>query len=383
MTPLDTLWLLLPVAAASGWLAARHMRHPGRAGKYRLDPEFFKGINYLLNEQPDKAIEVFLQIVEIDSETVEPHFALGNLFRCQGEVERAIRIHQNLIARPLLTRKQRNQALFELGRDYYQAGLLDRAENLFRELSVSDPKNTDALRLLSSIYEQENEWGKAIAVASLLDGSRTVLANYYCELADQAFAAGDHGHMKKMLRRAYFKDRKCVRASLQAGSLACAEGNHKAAIKSLQRVNKQDPQYLSEAVAPLLECYDRIGRPDLAIDFLGAALQRQNAFQPVMVFAQYLGRHRGEDVAQRYVTEYLQSHPSLPGLEYLIESLRRGDCAEQKTGLDMGRQVIGRLLENIPAYYCVNCGFKGKNMHWQCPGCRQWNTVRPYQGQQT
>ncbi|MGE0372353.1 MAG: lipopolysaccharide assembly protein LapB [Gammaproteobacteria bacterium] len=377
--PLELLWLLLPVAAASGWYTARRARF--RAPDIRVEPEYFKGINYLLNEQPDKAIEVLLQIVEIDSETVEPHFALGNLFRRQGEVERAIRIHQNLIARPQLTRAQRNRALFELGRDYHQAGLLDRAENLFRELVERDPKQADALRLLGGIYEQENEWEKAIAVTVALDGNRPVLANYYCELAAQAIAADDQGRAKKMLRRAYFKDRRCVRASLLAATVACTEGKLKAAIKSLQRVSRQDPQYLSEAVVPLLDCHDKIGRPDQAIEFLSAALRRQGSFQPVMVFVQYLARHRGDAEARRYLESYLQSHPSLPGLAYLLESLGQDGDADSREALEVGLRIINKLLENIPMYHCSNCGFRGKSLRWQCPGCRQWNTVKPYQGQ--
>jgi lipopolysaccharide biosynthesis regulator YciM len=377
--PLELLWLLLPVAAASGWLMARR-RPPRGDGDLRIEPEYFKGIDYLLNEQPDKAIEALLQVVQVDSETVEPHFALGNLFRRQGEVERAIRIHQSLVARPLLTRTQRDRALFELGRDYYQAGLLDRAENLFRETVERDPGNAGALRLLGKIYEQESEWEKAIAASSPLEGNRAVIANYYCELAAQAFAAGDHARAKKMLRRAYFKDRRCVRASLLAGGLARAEGNFKTAIKALQRVNRQDPHYLPEIVVPLLECYDQIGRPEQAIDFLGAALQRQNAFPAVLIFARYLGRHRGEAEAHYYIVSYLQSHPSLSGLAHLLESLREEEASGLKKGLEMGSRLLVRLLDNTPAYYCINCGFRGKSLHWHCPGCRQWNSIRPYQG---
>jgi len=379
--PQELLWLLLPVAAASGWFAAYRYLTRARTPGIRIEPEYFKGINYLLNERPDKAIEVLVQLVEIDSETVEPHFALGNLFRRQGEVDRAIRIHQNLVARPQLTRAQSSRALFELGRDYYQAGLLDRAENLFREIVERDSKNTHALRLLGTIYEQENEWEKAIAITSMLDGNRPVLANYYCELAAQALAAGDHVRAKKMLRRAYFKDRQCVRASLLAASLASSEGRYKAAIKSLQRVSRQDPQYLSEVVAPLLECYEQLGKPEQAIDFLAPALRRQGAFYPVMLFVEYLRRQRDDGEARLYLEAYLHAHPSLPGLAYLLESLGQGADAMRGNDLGTGLRIINKLLENIPMYHCSNCGFKGNTLHWQCPGCRQWNTVKPYQGQ--
>src|SRR5713101_7419737 len=186
----DLLWLLLPLAAGSGWLVARfdQKRH---AAARDLPSAYFKGLNFLLNEQPDKAIEIFIQVLEVNSETVETHLALGNLFRRRGEVERAIRIHQNLIARPTLDREQRTYALLELAQDYFKAGLFDRAENLFLELAEIRAHSEQALRLLLSIYQQEKEWDKAIQTGRRLarvagksmDG---VIAQYYCEQAEQA-----------------------------------------------------------------------------------------------------------------------------------------------------------------------------------------------------
>ena len=165
----NLLWLLLPLAAASGWLGARiEQKRRARRNAFDLPSAYFKGLNFLLNEQPDKAIEVFTQVLEVNSETVETHLALGNLFRRRGEVERAIRIHQNLIARPTLDREQRSHALLELGQDYLKAGLFDRAENLFLELAEIRLHSEQALRLLLRIYQQEKEWGKAISSARKL-----------------------------------------------------------------------------------------------------------------------------------------------------------------------------------------------------------------------
>src|SRR5436190_18436361 len=183
----DLLWLLLPLAFLSGWFAARleARRQAGRS--FDLPSAYFKGLNFLLNEQPDKAIEIFIQVLEVNSETVETHLALGNLFRRRGEVERAIRIHQNLIARPTLNREQRTYALLELGQDYFKAGLFDRAENLFLELAEVRAHSEQALRLLLNIYQQEKEWDKAIQTGrrfARVSGKRMddVIAQYYCEL---------------------------------------------------------------------------------------------------------------------------------------------------------------------------------------------------------
>lgn len=384
--PLWLLLLLLPVAAASGWYAARRAERRANALGGGCPPEYFKGINFLLNEQPDKATEVFVRMAEVDSATVEPHFALGNLFRRQGEVDRAIRLHQNLIARPALPQEQRNQALFELAEDYLQAGLLDRAENLFHELTEDDPRHTAALRRLVAIYEQLSDWERAISTATTLESmtgfpSKAVIANYYCELAEQARSNGDTARAKKMLKRAYGQDSDCVRASILAGEIARDNGNCKAAIKAFKRVERSDAVYLSEVVEPLLDCYEQIDRFEEGTSYLRGALSRQQAFKPVLIFAEHLRRHEGEEAAQEFVAEYLQAHPSLPGLAHLVESLLSRSDAERHREVQTVNDVLMKLLEDIPIYVCSNCGFKGMSMRWQCPSCRCWGCVKPYQGQ--
>lgn len=377
----ELLWLLLPAAAASGWWGARRSaRRNSRAMK--LPREYFRGVNFLLNEQPDKAIEIFVNMIQVDSETVEPHFALGSLYRRQGEVERAIRIHQSLLARSTLSRAQHRQALFELGQDYLQAGLLDRSENMFRELLERDSRQLAARHLLIDIYEQEKEWEKAIAAASPVDGPagqslKPVIANYYCELAVQALEARNFTRARTMIRRALFHDRFCVRASLLAGEAARARGHYRAAIRAFKRVNKQDPSYLSEAIEPLLDCYERLGRDREAIAYLSAVLARQDAFKPVLLFTDYMRRRGLEREAREFIVDYLQSHPSLPGLAYVMQALPDDGSAGD---LSIARASLNALLTNVHSYRCVNCGYGGNVMRWQCPSCRRWNSIKPHQG---
>ena len=188
---LDSIWLLLllPLAAVSGWFAARQdQRYKSRKCGADIPSDYFKGLNLLLNEQPDKAIEVFIKVLEVDTETVETHLMLGNLFRRRGEIERATRIHQNLIARPKLDRYQRSQALFELAQDYLKAGLLDRAENLLLEYAEVEKDSEPALRQLLYVYQQEKEWNQAIATAKRLakasgESTDEMIANFLCEQA--------------------------------------------------------------------------------------------------------------------------------------------------------------------------------------------------------
>lgn len=377
--PLELLWLLLPVAAASGWWAAS--RQAGGGARRSLPREYFRGLDHLLNEEPDKAIEAFVRMVEIDSDTLEPHFALGSLFRRQGEVERAIRIHQNLIARPALPREQRNHALYELGRDYHQAGLLDRAEAVLSELLADDPRHHAARALLIDVYEQEKEWEKAIEVACGARGGRafrTRIAHYYCELAEEALAAGDFPRVRRMIRRAYANDRGCVRASLLAGESARCQGRHRAAVRALLRIEKQDTRFLSEAIAPLIDSYERLGRGEEAVRYLADVVPRQMVFRAVDAAVRFLrSRGRGDEAA-RLLATHLGERPSLPAAAHLLESL--DEVAGPGRPLGTARDTLHRLVERIDAYHCDNCGYGGNTLRWQCPGCRSWSTVRPWEG---
>ncbi len=379
------LWLLLPVAAASGWIMARRSMRREQRHTSDIPPAYFKGINYFLNEQPDKAIEVFIRMLEVDSDTVETHLALGNLFRRRGEVDRAIRIHQNLIARPSLRREQRSQALLELGQDYMQAGLLDRAENLLNELVELGDHVIPALGLLKDIYEQEKEWDRAIVVVQKLENGtqnsyREIIANYYCELAEQAIQANDQPRAKSLIKQALATDFNCVRASILQGYVHQMTGDHKAAIKSLKRVEQQNAEYLSEIVEPLYESYSKLGRLAELLDYLKVALNKQQAIQPVLLFVDYLRRQEGDSRAREFLTDYLMQHPSLRGLAHLIDLQHGHSQVEGEHSLDDIKNIIDKLLENSPLYCCNHCGFSGRVLHWQCPSCRCWNCIKPVQG---
>ncbi len=384
---IELLWLLLPVAAASGWWAAK--RSANRRGGGRLDNDlssvYFKGLNYLLNEQPDKAIEVFLRLVEVDSETVETHLALGNLFRRRGEVDRAIRIHQNLIARPTLDSEQRAQGLLELGLDYMRAGLLDRAESLFQELVEIEGHAAAALTNLVDIYQQEKDWDKAIHAQRRLEavtGStlEPVVAQYYCELAEQARGAGDLTKAMQMVKRALKGDPLCVRASLIEGHIAAAAGDYKAAVTAYLRVEDQDPRYLTEVIAPLQESYQRLGKSEQMLEYLQRLVREHQGISAMLALADLMRQTQGEQSAAQFISAQLHERPSVRGLERLIELNLAGSSGAARDNLLTIKNLVGKLLEDKPVYQCEHCGFSGKSIHWQCPGCKHWSTLKPIQG---
>lgn len=383
---LETLFLLLPVAAVSGWVAGRRSK-PDSQDRPRsaISPIYLKGLNYLLNEQPDKAIDVFIQLLEVDSDTIETHLALGSLFRRRGEVDRAIRIHQNLIARPSLTKEHRSQALFELGQDYLRAGLLDRAEALFSDLISSAPHTEVALNYLIDIYQQERDWEKAIETARRLEiktgnSQYSRVAHYYCELAEQALRNGDKSRAQKLARKALSTNRNSVRASLLEGKIEIQAGNDKAAIKALRRIEQQDMSYLGEAIPLMVECYQRQGRMDELMEYLQQLMAQQQAVSAVLVLAEQIQKQQGENEAIEFVTESLKKHPSVRLLDRLIDLNIRQTAEPVRDKLQILKEVTGKLLAHKPVYQCHLCGFSSKQLYWQCPGCRTWDSLKSIQG---
>ncbi|MEM7255173.1 MAG: lipopolysaccharide assembly protein LapB, partial [Pseudomonadota bacterium] len=314
---IELLWLLLPVAAASGWYAARKVGvgPDGRAAP-ALQSEYYKGINYLLNEQPDKAIDAFIRVLEVDSETVETHLALGNLYRRRGEVDRAIRIHQNLIARPTLDNQQRNESLLELSQDYLSAGLLDRAEDLCRELSGAEDYKVQALRQLIDIYEQEKDWDKATDAARELaetTGSDLgkVVAQYLCEDAERSRLAGNPDGAFKLLDEAIRADPACARVNLIRGAIYADQKNYRAALNAFERIESQDPDYLPEAIDRIRSCYNALDDQEGLKGYLSTVLENSGGMTATLALAEITYAELGEHKAAEFIIEQLRRRPTL------------------------------------------------------------------------
>lgn len=382
----ELAWLLLPVAAAVGWYSARNTK--GKAGSCAdsiLGPEYIKGLNYLLNEQQDKAIDVFIRMLEVNSDTVETHLALGNLFRKRGEVDRAIRIHQNLAARPNLEEEQRMDALLELGQDYMKAGLFDRAEGLFRELNDNNVHLSSVLPLLLDIYQQEKDWPNAIAIAGQMgfvgeQPARSVIAQFYCELAENARATDDFDTALGYLDKAGKYDPHCARARLIRGSIARQQDDCRKALKAYEQVAETDIDLLPVILDDMHACHVELDSlPDM-VTFLRQTIPKYAGISPVLALADILGREQGDEMAAEFIAGELGRRPSVRGLARFIDYSMAGSEGAARENLLILKNMTDQLLENKPVYACHDCGFTGKTLHWKCPGCRQWNTIKPIHG---
>ena len=373
-------WQLLffPLFFGLGWAAARiDIRHLVKESR-SLPRSYFQGLNFLLNEQQDRAVEAFVDAVKVDPQTVELHFALGSLFRRRGETERAIRMHQTLIERDDLPEALKLQALAELGQDYLKAGLLDRAEEVFTKLRASALAE-DAKRNLLEIYQLEKDWEKAIVIAAELPDVATQkeIAEYYCELAAAELMRSRPEVASAHLKTALERNRKCVRASLLQGDIALQQGDTDAAIVCWQRIEQQDPPYLALVAQRLLDAFRKLERRDEGLQLLRAYLEHYPSLDLLDVVFQLVLESEGVDAAYNLVRDELKRNPTLLGFDKLLEARLLIAPPEMRADLDLAKGIVQGYTRRLARYRCDNCGFKARQFYWRCPACGGWETYSP------
>lgn len=382
---LTLLWLLLPVAAFSGWWVARRTNNKKYSRMNRISPEYLTGLNFLLNEQPDKAVELFIRMLEVDSETVETHLALGSLFRRRGEVDRAIRIHQNLIARPNLSQLHRMQSLYELASDYMRAGVLDRAESLFVELVKLNHFTAESLKRLIHIYEREHDWDKAIDAAHKLQlvasaPMSETIAHYHCELAELALKNYQTEKSLRYIKRALAIHSRNVRAQILQGQHLSMQGQYKSAIRAFIRVKNRMPEYLSEIVSPLAKCYEALAEPEEFKQFMQQCFAEGLGVQLATALPEKHYDVLIDTISYEEIMACLKQRPSLRGLFTILNIRMRHATGSLRTDLLLLTQVLQPLLTKETPYSCEHCGYSVSVLYWHCPSCHHWGTMKPFSG---
>ncbi|MBT8115411.1 MAG: tetratricopeptide repeat protein, partial [Arenicella sp.] len=330
MASFDWFWPALGLAFLLGYLAHRWRTEQRISRRSRqVSEEYFKGLNFLLNEQPDKAIEVFIKALEVDSETVELHLALGGLFRRKGQVDRATRIHQNLIARPNLTEGQRLEAIHELAQDYNKAGLLDRAENLYLELKESLEYRQQAIEGLCAIYQQEKDWQKAIDVMRLHKrGTRSAnasrIAHYWCELARQHIDNAEYDEAQRCLKSALSENRGSARAVLLLGDMYFKQAEYRKALKQWQSLAVSNPKLAGLVVDKSIVSYRRLSDQQGLRDYLTNIATIPREAEAFNTWLQAIDDSFGEEAADRHIIEQIdQDGLSGAAANYLYQNSQR------------------------------------------------------------
>jgi lipopolysaccharide assembly protein B len=379
------LLLLIPVAAWIGWMLARStVSRSERKRNRSFSHRYFQGLNYLLDEQPDKAIAVFIEMAEVTADTIETHLALGSLFRRRGEVERAIRIHQNIISKPGLDESQKTRALLELGEDYMRVGLFDRAENLFKELIELDSHAPSAIRHLLDIYQQEKDWQAALQQAQQLEtvsGEKMgqIMAHFCCEMAEVELQADKPAAARKQLRQARRHFPECIRARIILARIAEQQDMPAEAIAVYEEIAEMDKEYIHDILQPYLDCAKQAGEFPRALEKMADWSQDYDGVSLLLSQTTVIRKEEGLGAATGYLAEALTRRPSVKGLDHLIELKLEGG-PETESGDEILRTVAQKLLARQPSYRCTHCGYAGHSHHWQCPSCKNWSTTRIIRG---
>lgn len=384
---LELLFLLLPVAAAYGWYMGRRSAQQSKQDDAsRLSRDYVTGVNFLLSNQQDKAVDLFLDMLKEDTGTVEAHLTLGNLFRSRGEVDRAIRIHQSLMESASLTYDQRLLAVQQLGRDYMAAGLYDRAEGMFKQLVDETDFRLGALQQLLQIYQSTSDWQSAIEVAERLvklgkEKHRGEIANFWCELALQQMAGNDLDKAMALLKKGAAADKNSARVSIMMGRVWMEKGDYVKAVESLERVIEQDKELVGETLEILQTCYQQLGKIDEWEAFLRRCADENTGATADLMLAQILEQREGIESAQNYVTRQLERHPTMRVFHKLIDyHINEAEEGRAKQSLGVLRQMVGEQVRSKPRYRCQKCGFTAHTLYWHCPSCRSWSTIKPIRG---
>jgi lipopolysaccharide biosynthesis regulator YciM len=384
---LELLFLLLPVAAGYGWVMGRNsVRQAQRRESSILARHYYKGLNFLLSDQPDKAVDTLIKMINVNSDTVETHIAMGNFFRHRGEIDRAIRVHQNLVSRDEIQPSQRESALKELGKDYTQAGFLERAENTYLQLLNSDKHYIVAQQQLFSIYQTTKEWDRAIELAERMvachgdnDDVSERLAHFYCEQAQIELEANELQQALALLQKAVNADTSVIRPWLMLGTIALNEDRLDEANAYLVEVAKRDIHWFSEAI-PLLE---QIAEKTDNWQRLETLLNEHwyPSATAYLAMANLMVRRDDVQQAASYLLKQLNKAPTMKGFKRLMEiQIALIDDETATHCLQMLVELVENQMQQRPKYRCKSCGFSGRKLYWLCPSCKKWGVVTPIKG---
>lgn len=376
---MEWLWFMLPVAAACGWIAGY------RAKKRKVrDREnttnYYQGLNYLLNHQPDRALDVFMRLVENDPETLDTHFALASLFRQRGEVEKATKIHQNLIARPSLDNYQRALALLELGRDYLGAGLNDRAENLLSELLDDKNHANEAIESLLEIYQKEKDWEKAIEITKRFKqkDSATInhmIAHFYCEMGEQSAGKGNYSRAIARAKKAEATEKNGLRSKILLGDIAMQQARYIDAVHEYVKVINLNSYLLSELLERFRQCIDASNQDPMVKEAIFKALAKLNELPAIKGLVTFIADYDNVDAAEKYLSRILNSGKVTATILSEWLKFKVDYLTISQMDIEQTKDYLTKLEDNDFDYACHHCGYKSKQHYWQCPSCKSWDTI--------
>ncbi len=378
--------MLLPVAAFSGWCVAKGLSTKKDIFKCRpvfSDAEYYMGLSFVLQNETDKAVDHLIKMLEVNSETVELHLALALLFRKKGEVDRSIRIHQNILTRPDLSQALNDQVLFELGLDYYAAGLLDRAEQVFCDLIRSDVYDAKACKLLINVYEKEKNWLAAINSIQRYSSLSNVdlssqLSHYYCELALEFIKKAHTIEAIDALHKAHDADASNVRVNIIKANLLISQKRYAEANHQLLEVANKNSLYISEIIDPLMVCYDAVREKRTTVSTVDLLSRQGVANSTTINVISNDNIDSNAAAALAFIEDNVKQKASISVLRKYVKLLQiQASDPEVKDSFAKVNNLLDNLSDKSGSYLCHACGYAGSRLFWQCPSCKHWDSLKP------
>ncbi|WOH37953.1 lipopolysaccharide assembly protein LapB [Thalassotalea fonticola] len=384
---IEFLFLLLPVAWGHGLFMGRNsIKQKDQNAKDSLTVKYSTGLNYLLSNQQDKAMEYLLEALKVEDDTVEAHFAMANLFRRRGELDRALKVHEYLVRQPMLSDKEKQQAVFELGRDFYSAGLYDRAEKLFLKLLKSKMYGCKSLTYLLHIFQSTKDWDKGIALEKAVLKSKDkklkhVLANFYCELANIAILQDEYIKELELLQNALTLDPKSSRANFLMAQVFENSEQFNNACRCYQEIFYQDQEFFPDVIDKMQQCYQRSDNNDDFYPFIKKVFDKTGSTTALIKYLEYVELTSSKEKAEEYILSALNRRPTIRGFKHFVKmQLNDGNDDKTNKSLDVIKELVAAYLKIKPRYSCKNCGFNSTVHYWSCPSCHDWEQLKPVRG---
>ena len=384
---LELLFLLLPVAAGYGWFMGRNsIKQNDQSAKQDLSIKYSKGLNYLLSNQQDKAIEHLIETLKIESDSVEAHFAMANLFRRRGELDRALKVHEHLVRHANLPSKDKQHAIFELGKDFLSAGLYDRAEKMFSKALKSKRFGIKSLTYLMQIYQSTKDWQQGINLKKAIIKSNDkkllhILANFYCELAVIALAKDEFILVLELLEQALIYDANSCRANYLMAEIYENHQQYAEASQCYCDIYQQDKDFFLDVIDKMQHCYQQLDAITEFYSFIKQVYEQTGSTSALIKYITFIEQNKGKSKAKEYMLMALKKRPTIRGFKHFIKmQINETEQDKQHESLDMMAELIAAYLNEKPRYSCRNCGFDTSTHYWSCPSCHDWEQIKPVRG---
>ncbi len=384
---LELLFLLLPVVAAYSWYMGRNsVKQNDQSVKTDLSKKYSQGINYLLSNQEDKAIEHLIETLKIEDDSIEAHFAMANLFRKRGELDRALKVHEHLVRHKYLPDDAKHKAAFELGKDFFSAGLYDRAEAMFQRLLKSKKYELKALSYLMQIFQSTKDWQKGIALEKNIVKSNDkkllhILANFYCELATTAHQEDDNLEVIELLEKALKLDNKSCRANWLMALIYEQHEQYEHATECYINIYQQDIEFFPDVIDKMEHCYDENGNTDDFYRFIKNVYNETGSTSALIKYVDHLVDTGKVEQANQFILSGLKRRSTIHGFKHFVKmQLNANNSPQESESLTVIRELVSAYLKVKPRYSCRNCGFNSATHYWSCPSCHEWEQLKPVRG---